>query len=84
MSDEMPREVCVAHAHGELEAQLFKTLLESHDIPCRMVGESLRWTHGLTMNGLAEVKIMVHEADEAVAREVIETAGEAGSDDSDA
>lgn len=59
---------------GESEARIVQGLLESHGIGSAIRGESTRLTHGFTMNGLAEVKILVREEDLARAREVISQA----------
>lgn len=53
----------VWHTQGEMEAQVIRALLESHDVPSMFRGESLRLTHGLTLDGLAEVRILVREVD---------------------
>ena len=61
----------VWHAQGEMEAQLTRSLLESHGISSMITGESLRLTHGFTIDGLAEAKILVREEDAKRAKEVI-------------
>ena len=57
----------VYRASGELEAQVIRSLLEYHGIPCLLKGEAARNIYGLTVDGLSEVRIMVwdKEADEA-------------------
>jgi hypothetical protein len=57
----------VYRASGELEAQVIRSLLEYHGIPCLLKGEAARNIYGLTVDGIAEVRIMVWErmADEA-------------------
>jgi hypothetical protein len=65
------RLVQVYLAQGEIDAQLIRSVLEASGVECMLSGESVRLTHGLTVDGLAEVKILVREDDEARAREVI-------------
>ena len=62
-------EVC--KAYGELDAQLLCALLEDNGIECMIRGEALRLTHGITVNGLAEVKVLVRPEDAGQAREII-------------
>jgi rRNA maturation endonuclease Nob1 len=63
--------VVVYLAQGEIDAQVVRSLLEANGIDCSLSGESVRLTHGLTVDGLAQVKILVREDDEARARETI-------------
>jgi hypothetical protein len=58
-------------AQGEMDAQLILSVLEGDGIEAMLSGESLRLTHALTVDGLAEVKILVRKEDEARARDVI-------------
>ena len=61
---------------GEAEANIVKGLLESLGIPCAIRGESTRITHGFTLDGLAEVRILVREEDRPRALEAISKAGD--------
>lgn len=61
----------VYKAQGEMQAQMIRSVLESDGIDSMLSGESVRLTHGFTVDGLAEVKILVREEDETRAREVI-------------
>ncbi len=61
----------VYNAQGEMEAQVIRSILESDGIESMLSGESIRLTHALTVDGLAEVKILVREDEETRAREVI-------------
>jgi hypothetical protein len=61
----------VYKAQGEMQAQMIRSVLESDGIESMLSGESVRLTHGFTVDGLAEVKILVREEDETRAREVI-------------
>jgi len=69
---------CVFVASGEIEAQQVQAFLEAAGIPSAFSGESLRKTHGLTLDGLGMVNIFVSEMDEARARELLASA-EAGT-----
>lgn len=61
----------VHRASGEIEAQQIKNFLEAHGIPSYFLGESLRKTHGLTLDGLGRVEIHVPEELAAKARELL-------------
>jgi hypothetical protein len=61
----------VWRAWGEAEANLVQGLLETNGIRSAIRGESTRLTHGFTLDGLAEVKILVAPADAARASELI-------------
>ncbi len=61
----------VWRAWGDTETQMIRGLLEAHGIPSAIRGESTRLTHGLTMDGLAEVRILVRGEDALEARRLI-------------
>ena len=61
-------------ANGELHAQQVRAFLEAAGIHTSERGEALRHTHGLTLNGLGTVEIMVDESDEARARGLLASA----------
>jgi hypothetical protein len=61
---------------GEAEANIVKGLLESNGIQCAIQGESTRLTHGFTLDGLAEVRILVRETDRQRALEAISQASD--------
>jgi len=63
----------VWRAQGEMESQMVRSLLEGSGIDSMLSGEALRLTHGLTVNGLAQVRILVREEDVAKACETIAT-----------
>jgi putative signal transducing protein len=73
-------------ASGEMQAQQILDFLEASGIAAIQRGETLRHTHGLTVDGLGAVEILVPEADDAQARALLDSA-EAGlfrlSDDAD-
>src|SRR5262245_37505138 len=56
-----PRRVFVAS--GEIQASQVRAFLEAAGIPTAMRGETLRQTHGLTIDGLGAVEILVADAD---------------------
>jgi hypothetical protein len=74
--DETLRRVFVAN--GEAQAQQVRAFLEAADIPSTERGESLRNTHGFTLDGLGAVEIYVREADADRARSLL-TSAEAGT-----
>ena len=69
--------LCVFVASGEAHAQQVRAFLEAAGIQTAVRGETLRNTHGLTLDGLGAVKIEVAEADAPRARTLLESA-EAG------
>ena len=69
-----PPLVEIWRAWGDTEAQLIQGLLEANGIDSALRGESTRLTHGFTLDGLAEVKILVNESEAARACELIATA----------
>ena len=66
----------VYRANGEIEAQVIRSLLEYHGIPCLLKGEAARNIYGLTVDGIAEVRIMVWEQLADRARALIKGRGE--------
>jgi len=73
-------------AQGILQAEVFKSKLESAGIPVLLDYESLGPTLGITVDGLGEVRVMVHDelANEARAlleeQDWSEEEGEVGED----
>ena len=59
--------IVVFTAQGELEETQVRSFLSAYDIATTTRGEALRKTHGLTLDGLGEVEILVapEHADEA-------------------
>ena len=72
--------VCVATVQGEVPAQVMRSLLEASGIDSMLQGEALRLTHGFTVDGLGEVRILVRPEDEESARELI-AASQSGADE---
>ena len=61
-------------ANGEIHAQQVRAFLEAAGIRTSERGEALRHTHGLTLNGLGAVEIMVADSDAARARSLLASA----------
>ena len=61
-------------ANGEIQAQQVLTFLEAAGIPSELRGESLRKTHGLTLDGLGMVEVLVAAVDEERARALLASA----------
>lgn len=73
-----PQLQCVFVANGEMHAQQVRTFLEAAGIATVERGESLRNTHGLTLDGLGAVEVLVADADAGRARSLLDSA-EAGT-----
>ena len=58
-------------ASGETNAQIIRSLLESYGIESLIEGESLRLTHGFTINQLGLARILVRVEDAERARELL-------------
>jgi hypothetical protein len=58
-------------ASGEIQALQIQSFLEAAGIRSFFRGEALRNTHGLTVDGLGAVQILVDEEDESHARELL-------------
>ena len=74
MSQELQR---VFVANGEVHGQQVRAFLEAAGIATVVRGESLRHTHGLTLDGLGAVEIFVADTDAEQARLLLDSA-EAG------
>jgi hypothetical protein len=61
-------------ASGEIQAQQIQGFLEAAGIASELKGESLRKTHGLTVDGLGMVEIVVSSEDEERARALLASA----------
>lgn len=62
-------EIC--RAWGESEVRMIRGLLETHGIESAIRGESTRITHAFTLDGLAEVRILVRAQDVADASRIL-------------
>jgi hypothetical protein len=72
MKNKQDQLVKVYTAHGEMEAQVIKGLLESCGIPSLMQGNAAQSMQPFVMDGMGEIKIMVTEAQADEARKIIE------------
>ena len=70
----MTNKTRVFTASGEIHAHQVQGFLEAAGIPSELKGESLRKTHGLTIDGLGMVEILVSSEDEERARELLASA----------
>lgn len=61
----------VWRASGETNAQIIRSLLESYGIESLIEGESLRLTHGFTLNTLGLARILVRAEDAEQARDLL-------------
>jgi putative signal transducing protein len=70
----MQDEICVFTAGGEIHAQQIQGFLAAAGISSELRGESLRKTHGLTIDGLGMVHVIVSTDDEEQARALLASA----------
>jgi hypothetical protein len=63
----------VYKAWGSAEAEVVKSFLQSHGIPCLLKGLVVQSIHPFTMDGLGEIKILVPEKDHALAEELLKS-----------
>lgn len=65
---------CVFVANGQLQAEQVRSFLQASGIGCILRGESLSKTHGLTLDGLGRVEVLVAGADADRAHELLASA----------
>jgi hypothetical protein len=58
-------------AWGLAEAEVIKSLLDSHRIKCLFQSQVVHSVHPFSVDGLGELKIFVHEEDYEKAKEII-------------
>jgi hypothetical protein len=63
--------VTVYRAWGEAEAQVVRGLLESSGIKCRLLERGPQFIYPVTVDGLAEVQVMVPQDREAEAQAIV-------------
>jgi predicted deacylase len=63
--------VVVFTAQGEVEEQQVRSFLAANGISTSVRGEALRKTHGLTLDGLGMVEVLVAPDDAERARELL-------------
>ncbi len=66
--------LCVFVANGQIQAHQVRTFLEASGVPSILRGESLSKTHGLTLDGLGRVEVLVAAADEKRALDLLASA----------
>jgi hypothetical protein len=59
-------------AQGEIESEQVRAFLEANGIATVEQGEALRKTHGIVLDGLGEVRILVPADQEEEARELLQ------------
>jgi hypothetical protein len=65
---------CVFVANGQIQAEQVRTFLQAAGFDSVLRGESLTKTHGLTLDGLGRVEVLVAETDERPARALLASA----------
>ena len=75
--------VVVSTVQGQFDEGQVRAFLEANGIPTQVRGEALRKTHGLTMDGLGAVQILVPKTQADAARDLLALAerGEMRIDD---
>ena len=78
--------VVISTVQGQVEEAQLRAFLHGHDVLTQVRGETLRTTHGLSIDGLGSVEILVRNADADTARGLIGKAerGELAIPDMDA
>lgn len=71
MTEKLGDWVGVTVVQGQFEEGQLRAFLKAHGIPTHVQGESLRTTHGLSVDGLGAVEVFVRATDEAAARDLI-------------
>jgi len=61
----------VYKARNDMEAQVIRSLLESYDIPCFLKSNAAPSVHMFTVDGMAEVRVLVLDSMAERARELI-------------
>ena len=54
--------VVISTVQGQFVEAQIKAFLEAHDIPCQLRGETLRVTHGISVDGIGAADVMVPAA----------------------
>jgi len=63
----------VHKAWGSVEAEVIKSFLKSHGIPCLLKGLVVQSVHPFSMDGLGEIKILVSKKDYALAEKLLKS-----------
>ena len=78
---ERPGLTTVRVAQGLLQAEVYKSKLESAGIPVLLEYESIGPALGITVDGLGEVRVMVHDELAVEARTLLEEVVEGGEEE---
>ena len=71
MSLERDDWVVISTVQGQFEEAQLRAFLDAHDILTQVRGETLRTTHGLSIDGIGSVEILVQGANADRARDLI-------------
>ena len=63
--------VVVSTVQGQFTEQQIRAFLEAHGIATRVKGETLRTTHGISVDGLGAVEILVERSSADEARDLL-------------
>ncbi len=63
----------VFKAWGSAEAEVVKSFLQSHGIPCLLKGLVVQSVHAFSMDGLGEIKILVPKKDYDLAEKLLKS-----------
>ena len=72
-TDSEPRLKEVHRVWGPVEAEVIKSLLKSHGIPCICRGLVVQSVHAFSADGLGEIKIFVPEKDYETAKKLLKS-----------
>jgi hypothetical protein len=63
--------IVVSTVQGQFAEAQVRAFLDAHGIETRVRGETLRTTHGISIDGLGQVEILVPEGQAADARDLL-------------
>jgi len=63
--------VVISTVQGQFVEAQIKAFLEAHDIPCHLRGESLRFTHAISIDGIGAAEVLVPAALADTARDLL-------------
>jgi hypothetical protein len=63
--------IVVSTVQGQFAEAQVRAFLDAHGIETRVRGETLRTTHGISIDGLGQVEILVPEEQAADARDLL-------------
>ena len=66
--------IAVTTVQGQVAEGQVRAFLEAHNIPTQVRGETLRTTHGIYMDGIGSVEILVPDDRVEEARDLLEQA----------